>query len=65
MDRTDGDMTEKNYTVDEVAAICRVTKWTVREWLKDPSHPLVGIKPGTIWLIPEPNLKQYLEAKHG
>lgn len=58
-------MTEKNYTTEEVAEICRVTKWTVRQWLSDPDHPLKGIKPGAFWLIPEANLKAYLETTNG
>lgn len=58
-------MNEKNFTVDEVAEICRVTPWTVREWLKDKSHPLNGIKPAARWLVPESNLKNYLETLHG
>lgn len=61
MDKT----TEKNYTVEEVAEICRVSPWTVREWLKDEKHPLVGIKPAMRWLIPESNLKAYLETTNG
>ena len=58
---------EKNYTVPEVAAIVRRTEWTVREWLKDPSHPLKGFKPkdSRQWLVPETNLKNYLEASNG
>ena len=60
-------MIEKNYTVPEVAAIVRRTEWTVREWLKDPNHPLVGFKPqgSRTWLVTEVNLKTYLEASNG
>lgn len=56
-------MTTKFYTTDEVAAICRVTKETVREWIKDGK--LNGIKRGRSYLIPENDLKNYLEAQHG
>ena len=60
-------MEEKNYTAEEVAEICRVSPWTVREWLKDDKHPLVGFKPHvrSRWLIPESNLKKYLETTNG
>jgi len=51
------------YTTEEVAAICRVTVWTVREWIKDGK--LNGIKRGRSYLIPEEDLKTYLEARHG
>jgi excisionase family DNA binding protein len=51
------------YTVQEVAAICRVTIWTVREWIK--AGKLVGEKRGRAYLIKESDLKTYLEAKHG
>lgn len=61
--RTDGAVTEKNYTTVEVAAICRVTEWTVREWCKAGTIP--ATKAGRKWLIPESSLKQYLEKKHG
>jgi excisionase family DNA binding protein len=60
-----GKMNEKNFTVEEVAEICRVTPYTIREWLKDPSHELTGIKPAGRWLVPESNLKTYLESIHG
>lgn len=58
---------EKNYTVEEVAEVCRVAEFTVRQWLKDPEHPLKGIKPRprARWLIPESNLKAYLESTNG
>ncbi len=56
-------MTEKLYTTDEVAEVCRVTIETVREWLKDGK--LVGTKPGRAYLIKESDLKTYLEARHG
>lgn len=58
-------MTEKNYTVSEVADICRVTEFTVREWLKDPNHPLEGHKPGGRWLVKESALTKYLESTNG
>lgn len=58
-------MNEKNYTVDEVAEICRVTPYTVRVWLKDPNHPLVGQKLGLKWLVTETALKTYLESTNG
>lgn len=60
--RADGAMT-KYYTTDEVAEICRVTIWTVREWIKEGK--LKGIKRGRSYLITEEDLKAYLEEKHG
>lgn len=51
------------YTTDEVADICRVTKETVREWIKDGK--LHGIKRGRSYLITEEDLKSYLEEAHG
>jgi excisionase family DNA binding protein len=56
-------MTKRYYTTDEVAAICRVTVWTVREWIK--ADILKGTKRGRAYLIAEEDLKTYLEAKHG
>lgn len=56
-------MTDKFYTTDEVADICRVTKWTVREWLK--AGKLKGIKRGRSYLVSEASLKEYLEDQHG
>lgn len=53
----------KYYTTDEVAEICRVTIWTVREWIKEGK--LKGIKRGRSYLITEEDLKAYLEEKHG
>lgn len=56
-------MTTKYYTTDEVAAICRVTIETVREWIKDGK--LIGVKRGRSYLISEEDLKVYLEVRHG
>lgn len=56
-------MSDKFYTTDEVAAICRVKKETVREWIKNGK--LNGIKRGRSYLIPEVDLKTYLEVQHG
>lgn len=56
-------MTTKFYTTDEVAAVCRVKKETVREWIKDGKLP--GVKRGRSYLISEVDLMKYLEAKHG
>lgn len=55
---------EKNYTVQEVADICRVTPETVRLWLRR------GFLEGTrgnhrSWLIPESKLQKYLEEHYG
>lgn len=58
-------MTEKLYTVNEVAGMLRVTAWTVRQWLNNEEHPLVGIQPASKWLVKESDLKKYLESKHG
>jgi excisionase family DNA binding protein len=56
-------VTEKLYTTDEVAAICRVTIWTVREWIKEGK--MKAVKPGKAYLITETDLKNYLEEQHG
>lgn len=56
-------MEDKYYTTDEVAAITRVTKETVREWIKDGK--LKAIKRGRSYLIPEADLKTFLEEAHG
>lgn len=56
-------MIERYYTTDEVAAICRVTVETVREWIKD--NKLVATKRGRAYLISQTDLKRYLEARHG
>lgn len=53
----------KYYTADEVADICRVTVWTVREWIK--ADKLVGTKRGRAYLIAEQDLKDFLEDRHG
>lgn len=53
----------KLYSTDEVAAICRVSIFTVREWIKDKK--LVGTKRGRSYLITEEDLKTFLEGRHG
>ena len=50
-------------TADEVAAICRVTVYTVREWIK--AGKLNAIKRGRSYLITEEDLTAYLKEKHG
>jgi excisionase family DNA binding protein len=54
---------EKTYTADEVAAICGVTVWTVREWIK--AGQLIGTKRGRAYRIKETDLKDFLETRHG
>jgi excisionase family DNA binding protein len=54
---------EKTYTAEEVAVICGVTVWTVREWIK--AGQLVGTKRGRAYKITESDLRNYLENKHG
>lgn len=56
-------ITTKYYTADEVADICRVTVWTVREWIK--AEKLIATKQGRAYLITEEDLKTFLEGKHG
>lgn len=53
----------KYLTADEVASICRVTVWTVREWIKE--EKLKGVKRGRRYLIDEEDLRTYLKEKHG
>ena len=53
----------KYYTSEEVANICRVTVWTVREWIK--ADKIKGIKRGRSYLIAESDLRDFLETKHG
>lgn len=56
-------VTEKLYTVEEVADIVKVTEWTVREWLKAGS--LVGFKVKRAWRIKESDFKTFLNERHG
>jgi excisionase family DNA binding protein len=56
-------MSEKIYTTDEVARICSVTVWTVREWLK--SGQLVGTKRGRSYQIKIEDLRTFLEKRNG
>lgn len=51
------------YTTNEVAQICRVTKETVREWIKD--NKIKAVKRGRSYLIAEEDLKEYLRETHG
>lgn len=53
----------KFYTTDEVAVVCRVTKETIREWIK--AEKLPAVKKGRSYLISEDDLKTYLEEQHG
>lgn len=56
-------MNEKLYTTQEVADICKVTEWTVREWCKAGS--IKAIKPSRAWRITESALKEFLNERHG
>ena len=56
-------MKTKFYLTDEVAETCRVTKETVREWIKDGK--LVAVKRGRKYLISEEDFKNFLEVRHG
>ena len=56
-------MKPKVYTSDEVADICRVSVFTVREWIK--AGKLVGVKRGRGYHITEADLKKFLEERHG
>ena len=56
-------MNEKLYTTQEVADICAVTEWTVREWCK--AGKIDAIKPSRAWRITESALKKFLNERHG
>lgn len=52
------------YTVAEVAAICKVTEWTVREWCK--AGDLKASKPGRrAWRVEHEDLQTFLRGRHG
>lgn len=53
----------KYYTVAEAAAVCRVSVFTLRQWIKDGK--IKATKPGKSYLISEENLTTYLKEKHG
>jgi predicted site-specific integrase-resolvase len=52
------------FTPHEIAALLKVEYKTVLGWLRDPRHPLVGIKVNHMWRVRESVLKNYLEGKH-
>ncbi len=54
---------EEHYAPVEIAALLKVSKKTVQGWLRDPDHPLVGTKIGTMWRVSKGDLKKYLEGK--
>lgn len=58
--------TQPFFTPAEIADILRVHRRTVTNWIKDPDHPLVGVKmSNTLWRVPRENLIKYLELKYG
>ena len=53
----------KYFAPVEIAALLGVTRQTVLMWLRDPDHPLNGIKVNKMWRIPESSLKAFLEVQ--
>lgn len=51
------------YTVNEVAHICRLTPYTIRDYLK--KGIIKGTKVGRGWRVSAQDLTNYLENKHG
>ena len=50
---------EPVYTVEETAALLKVTPLTIRRWLN--SGKLRGIKLDRLWRIKKPDLESFLE----
>ena len=57
----EGAKMETVFTVEEVAAMLKVTPFTVRRWLKEGQ--IRGIKFGKLWRICESDLDVFLEAR--
>lgn len=51
------------YTVKEVAYVCRLTPYTIRQYLRDGI--ITGTKIGKSWRVSADDLTKYLEGKHG
>lgn len=52
----------ENLTVEETAAECRVSHWTVRGWLRREEHGLKAIRAGRRILIRRSSLEAFLQA---
>lgn len=52
---------ERTYTPVEIAALVRVDVKTVQGWLRDESHPLVGVKFKNMWRVKESDLRVFLQ----
>ena len=50
------------YTTDQVAELCQVTAYTVRNWLKDGD--LRGVKLENQWRIKRSDLLQFLNERY-
>lgn len=54
------------YTTAQVGEMFGVTAYTVREWLKDPEHPLVGSKlKGGGWRVRVTEAERYAQEIYG
>lgn len=57
---------EKYYTPLELAAKLKVHRRTIISWIKDPTHPLQGIKlDNTLWRVTDSSLKAFLQKEYG
>jgi hypothetical protein len=52
---------ERHFAPVEVASLLKVKTRTVLAWLRDPDHPLVGIKISKMWRISESDLRKFLK----
>lgn len=57
---------EKYYTPLELAAKLKVHRRTILKWVKDPDHPIQGVKlSNTLWRITASSVEDYLEKVYG
>ena len=56
---------ERLYTLDEVAKYFSVTKYTVRQWLRDGTLRGIKIGAGKYWRVSESALKEFATGRYG
>jgi excisionase family DNA binding protein len=49
----------------EIAEILRLHPRTIVHWLKNPNHPLSGVKISNQWRVPRETFVAYLEIQYG
>ena len=54
---------EQQYTPIEVAKLMKRDVKTVQGWLRDPTHPLTGVKIQGQWYISKTTLKKLLSGE--